>query len=1655
MRTHIRFMFVTLVLYVRLAAFSSVAAPFGYADPVYGSISFSSRAYPEYCLSDGRGGLLWSFDNVVLSHFNGANGIRVGGLVRTTTDGVLDTNFIVGPSLQWSFGTAVQADGQVLVGGFVVGDSSSHGTANYRVFRCSTNGVLDSAYHSPIFGGAPRFLTVQADGKLLAAWTDLSATTEVNGGIQALVRLNPDGSLDSGFQAPNLAGGFLGIFATQVVDTNGLIYIAGGFTSVNGQTRQGIARLLPNGTLDSSFVPSGFSYSTAIRSVLLQPAGKVLISGRLKLSSSSFTYYPIMRLNSDGSIDNSFNLVLSSTLNFYSARLMRATSDGKILAVSTSMARFNGDGTLDNTFTRLPFSGPLPGAEAYWFEQLADGRIVIPSDPRYGIGPTAVNGQPFDGSLRLQADGTLDPSFSSPAFQGDCFPTLAGQNTDGSLLIAGGFDHIGSYAKTNLVRINTNGVIDLSYNLDQPNVTAVLGLKAIPTNQAYALLQRGDLLAGLVTNALVRLKADGSTDPTFNPDLSGYIGQGYAFTDLLLDGAQPIVACGMSAQALINQSNPPVVRLFSTGSTDSSFQPNVPVPGSGTFFDGTPILDWSTATVDNIAQLNVGDLQVLNTTPDGKMIAAVGTTPDGTSYTYQIIRLNNDGSSDGSFANPTVSSGGSFYANPDVIAGGYGQVSAVFPIRCITGAIAQSNGAVVVCGSFTNVNGSAHSGIMRLKQDGTLDGSFPVGVGPTTLGGVEPVKISGISLDQAGRIWVSGNFVKWDGFNAPGYVRLNIDGTVDTSCLPQTSYYGWEQYDIPLFGGVVPGSAGDCFVFGSHLSSRSIWPVGLTRLVDYPLGQTPGTILWTLPQTNFVNGVGVSTSGTVFFNGAQGLTAVGTNGSVLWSSSIPNNPKGSLAVATNGTVYSQSGGLFAVDASGAVAWSLSNVSGGDNGPAIGSDGTIYCAAEDSNYVPYISALNPNGSVKWSTPIDTPAAFPVIGPDGTIYAVGGNYVDALTPNGTMKWTYYSATNHFDYVPSVGPDGVVYVSGDFFYAFDSTGHLKWQVQPGGFSYPVLGQDGTIYFAASPDIYVLNGNGTTNRIISLGNGLSLGQPAIGPDGSIYVDASAGNFPTTTDYLLCLAPSGVTNWQVPLDGSILNTPIIGPDNNIYFCTLNFAKGTSTLYAIEGNGGTSPSPWSSIRSDFRNSGQAPQINQPPPPPQPFRILYRFSGGTDGASPTGDLALFGNRLFGTTLYGGASGNGTVYALNTDGTGFTNLYWFSAGTGGPPPNNITNNDGAHPQGGVILAGTNLYGTAPNGGQPGWGTVFALNVAGGSFTNVHSFTGGSDGGSPLVSVISSGGKLYGAAGGNQGGTVFSVNPDGTDFTVLHPFVGAPNDGVAPQGELILSGEILYGTTPFGGTFNNGTVFAIKTDGTGYTNLYSFSSAADVSGHPPFGTNADGAVPTAGLVLAGNTLYGTAEGGGAGGNGTVFALNTDGKGFRTLHTFTPTTNSINSDGAQPSVQLILSGDTLYGTAGWGGISGAGTIFSINTNGTAFGTLYNFTGGDDGWGPASRLVLSGNTLYGTAITSGRGTVFALDITPNSIAITLTNGFNFGIVSNAFGFLISGTANLGFVVETSTNLLSPIWVPITTNTLSGGAVYFSDPYWTNYPGRFYRVRSL
>src|SRR5579872_835010 len=214
----------------------------------------------------------------------------------------------------------------------------------------------------------------------------------------------------------------------------------------------------------------------------------------------------------------------------------------------------------------------------------------------------------------------------------------------------------------------------------------------------------------------------------------------------------------------------------------------------------------------------------------------------------------------------------------------------------------------------------------------------------------------------------------------------------------------------------------------------------------------------------------------------------------------------------------------------------------------------------------------------------------------------------------------------------------------------------------------------------------------------------------------------------------------------------------------------------------------------------------------------------------------------------------------------------------------------------------------------------------------------------------------------GSILACRVTAQTFTNLHSFTATSGtlstngDGVRPLASLVLSANTLYGTASGGGSSGMGTVFAVNTDGSGFTNLHNFTAT---TGIPPI--NGDGANPVASLILSGNTMYGTAGGNGTSSRGTVFAINTDGNGYKILHTFTG-----GSNGANPYSGLILSGDTLYGTAESGGNSGKGMVFVIRTDSTGFTNLYSFNGAGDGANPFASLILSGDTFYGTAESGG-----------------------------------------------------------------------------------------
>jgi uncharacterized repeat protein (TIGR03803 family) len=348
-------------------------------------------------------------------------------------------------------------------------------------------------------------------------------------------------------------------------------------------------------------------------------------------------------------------------------------------------------------------------------------------------------------------------------------------------------------------------------------------------------------------------------------------------------------------------------------------------------------------------------------------------------------------------------------------------------------------------------------------------------------------------------------------------------------------------------------------------------------------------------------------------------------------------------------------------------------------------------------------------------------------------------------------------------------------------------------------------------------------------------------------------------------------------------------------------------------------------------------------------VLYSFTGGADGSEPhAGVIRDPAGNLYGTTYAGGTAGVGVVYMLDPAGHE-TVLHSFTGGA-----------DGRFPEAGVIRdSAGNLYGTTSYGGV-GAGVVYKLDATGHE-TVLYTFPFGPDGNFPTGGVIlDSAGNLYGTTyqGGTSGqGLVYKLDPAGNE-TVLYNFAGLT--GEFPYAGVVRdSAGNLYGTTPSGGTLNGGVVYKLDTAGQA-TVLYNFDGRAN------------GGNPVAGVTLdsAGN-LYGTTRNGGTVGRGVVYKLDTGGK-LTVLYSFTG-----GADGGFPyNAGLILdSAGNLYGTTIGGGRGGAGVVYKVDSAGRET-ALYTFPGAD-GENPGGLILDSAGNLYGTTSGGARqGVLYKLDAT-------------------------------------------------------------------------------
>jgi uncharacterized repeat protein (TIGR03803 family) len=375
----------------------------------------------------------------------------------------------------------------------------------------------------------------------------------------------------------------------------------------------------------------------------------------------------------------------------------------------------------------------------------------------------------------------------------------------------------------------------------------------------------------------------------------------------------------------------------------------------------------------------------------------------------------------------------------------------------------------------------------------------------------------------------------------------------------------------------------------------------------------------------------------------------------------------------------------------------------------------------------------------------------------------------------------------------------------------------------------------------------------------------------------------------------------------------------------------------------------------------------------PEKVLYAFGSKPDGRAPSSMIDVNGT-FYGTTSFGGTGckgfGCGTVFEVDPATDTETVLYSFC----GKSQKKICT-DGDVP-GGMIKLNGKLFGETELGGAYQAGTVFAFDLKTRKEEIVHSFCAQdcADGSYPDGGLTAVKGTLYGTTpfgGAYEKGTIFSLDPGTGAETVLYSFCSLQNctDGDLPSGGLIDVNGTLYGTTGRGGancpnSMECGTLFALDLNTGIETTLYSFCSQPNC---------ADGNEPASGLVDLGGMLYGATVLGGAYHNaGTVFALDPKSGGEAVVYSFCQTLKTVCKDGASPGGLTAVNGK-LYGTASGGNAvvvcqGGCGTVFEVDPATGAEAVLYAFCSQKvcgDGTLPRGLFHVNG-TLYGTTSEGG-----------------------------------------------------------------------------------------
>lgn len=676
--------------------------------------------------------------------------------------------------------------------------------------------------------GPVHAVVVQPDGKVIigGSFTTVKGLSRTN-----LARLNADGSGDASFNGGSASTAYYNLFILAL-QADGKVLVG---------HDAGISRFYSDGRLDTNFNTSLNPVCSdengcylSVNSIALQPDGKVLVAGTFSTGTGTNSVQGLARLNTDGSLDAGFH---PTGMGLWGSPVA-LQPDGRILVGGWSITnvcdmhgcydeyrysftRLNADGSPDGTFHA--------GAGLPWIQ-----KITLQSD-----GKMLVVGDFTNGNLaRLDANGSLDGSFSPVT--ANSIQSVAVQS-DGNVLIGGGFDIVNGSVRRGIARLSASGSLEAGFDpgagftvLNYPIVQAIVA-------QADGRIVIGGNFTSVNStnhNYLDRLNLDGSLDSGFNPGRQ--VGR---FSSLAVQSDGKVLIGGpLTFSNGTNRYGRD--RLNPNGSLDETFVSNTNFHPDLAFViqagdcRGGPDFECSQSWVANTALVQA----------DGKvLVGGYSATVDVdltdnhpfNSYRSFLARLNADGSRDTNFAPvigplldvPLGVRALGVQSDSKVLFGGFmvefgrrnadGSVDNSFN-PTITGrswvaAIAlQADGKVLIGGDFSTLHGTNVSyGVARLNADGSLDSSFNPGTG--TFG------VSSVALQPDGKVLIGGSFTTFSGTPRNRIARLNADGSLDSGFNPGTGANGAVR-------SIAPQSDGNVLIGGDFTTANDVVRPHLARL---------------------------------------------------------------------------------------------------------------------------------------------------------------------------------------------------------------------------------------------------------------------------------------------------------------------------------------------------------------------------------------------------------------------------------------------------------------------------------------------------------------------------------------------------------------------------------------------------------------------------------------------------------------------------------------------------------------------------------------------------------------------------------------------------------------------------------------------------------